>query len=73
MAPRYYGKRFYRVVVTLKGTGEYEERCFDDRRSEALCYARNQAMSGCAVCVELETIDDRYPATVLEREAVEVA
>ena len=62
----YYGPRFYRV--TYLHSGKPSSMTFHDRRSEARAYAKRITTEPWAADVTLETLDDRYPANVLESE-----
>ena len=62
----YCGPRFYRVNFTHKRDGHRTGYTYGENASAARAQAKSLAAADWATDVVLETIDDRYPANVIE-------
>ncbi len=68
----YYGPRFFRLTCTKERNGELEMTgaTYGQNRMHAVSDARSVYIPA-GYTVVLETLDDRYPANVLNRETIE--
>lgn len=71
MGRPYYGPRFFRLTCTRERNGtETTGASYGQNRMLAVSDARNVYIPA-GYTVVLETLDDRYPANVLNRETIE--